>query len=184
MISGMGSSGNIAIAAALTAVGLMVMTVFTLDESVLFALAGSVAVAYIASVWAVLARGRHLAMVLGAVGSGLAIAFSIAFLRMWGLAFNKDAAALGPAVASRDSDIYFYLAVVTGLLTLAFLFVAAVWPSRTARRPRRPQPSRKPAARKPARRPAPKRSTPKKPVPRSAAAKKPVTRKPAPSPTR
>ncbi|MEE2570461.1 hypothetical protein V1638_13805 [Pseudarthrobacter sp. J64] len=193
----MGNSGKIAVGAALAAACLVVLTVFTLNEPVLFTLAGALALTYSASVWSLFTRGRYLAVVLGAVGSSLALAFAIAFLRMWGLAFNKDPSALGQAVTSRDSDIYFYLAVVAGLLTLAFLFVAAVWPARSIRRPRKPAP-RKPAPRKPAsRKPAPKRpasgkpgKTParkpaaKKPAARSGAAKKPAPRKPSPTPTR
>lgn len=187
MIGGMGNSGKLAIGAALAAVGLMVLTVFTLNEMVLAALVAAVVVAYAASIWCVFARGRYFAVVLGAVGSSLALAFSIAFLRMWGLAFNKDASALGQAVTSRDSDIYFYLAVITGLLTLALLFVSAVWPSRRVRmpqKPKRPAP-RKPAAKKPAaRRPAAKTAVPRKPAAKSPVPRKPGTRKPASSPTR
>ncbi|MEE2522495.1 hypothetical protein V1639_09045 [Pseudarthrobacter sp. J75] len=188
----MGNSGKIAVGAALAAACLVVLTIFTLNEPVLFTLAGALALTYIASVWSLFTRGRYLAVVLGAVGSSLALAFAIAFLRMWGLAFNKDPSALGQAVTSRDSDIYFYLAVVAGLLTLAFLFVAAVWPARSIRRPRRPAP-RKPASRKPAaKRPASgkpgktpaRKPAAKKPAARSGAAKKPAPRKPSPSPTR
>lgn len=182
-------SGKVAIHAAFVALGLFVMTIFTLDEPVLIALAGAMGMVYAASVWSVLASRRHLIAAVGAVGTCLAVAFSVAFLRMWGLAFNKDAAALGSAVTRRDSDVYFYLAVGTGLLTLAILFVAAVWPAHTsglARRPR-PKPPGRTAARTTAnRRPATK-SSPRKPSPRQAprtpAARKAGQPKPAPAKT-
>ena len=118
----MGNSGRTAIGAFAAAAGLLVLTAMTLEEAVLVAFLGAVAVGYVASVAEAFARRRYLALLAGAAGTSLFIGCSIAFLRMWGLAFNQDAAALGQAVTSRDSDIYFYLAAASTVLTLLVLF--------------------------------------------------------------
>lgn len=128
----MGNSGRIAIGAAFAAAGLLVLTAITLEEAVLFAFLGVVALGYLACVVQVTTRGRNLTLLAAGLGTSLFIGFAIAFLRMWGLAFNKDAAALGSAVSTQDSDIYFYLAAASGSVTLLVLFVGAVWPSRMA----------------------------------------------------
>jgi hypothetical protein len=157
----MGNSGKTAIGAFFAALGTLVLTAVTLEEAALFAFLGAVAVGYVASVAEAFARRRYLALLAGGVGTSLFIGCSIAFLRMWGLAFNQDPGALGEAVTTKDSDIYFYLAAASGSLTLLVLFAGAVWPSgrrlRTRPRvaPRRPAPARKPApARAATRRPA------------------------------
>jgi hypothetical protein len=126
----MGNSGKTAIGAFTAAAGLLVLTATTLEEAALAGCLGAVAVGYVASVAESFARRRYLALLAGGAGTSLFIGCSIAFLRMWGLAFNQDAAALGQAVTSRDSDIYFYLAGASGMLTLLVLFCSAVWPSR------------------------------------------------------
>jgi hypothetical protein len=126
----MGNSGKTAIGAFAAAAGLLVLTSTTLEEAALVAFLGAVAVGYVASVAEAFARHRYLALLAGGVGTSLFIGCSIAFLRTWGLAFNQNAAALGQAVTTRDSDIYFYLAAASGCLTLLVLFCAAVWPSR------------------------------------------------------
>ncbi|WP_306920893.1 hypothetical protein [Arthrobacter globiformis] len=126
----MGNSGKTAIGAFAAAAGLLVLTAVTLEEAALVAFLGALAVGYVASVAEAFARHRYLALLAGGAGTSLFIGCSIAFLRMWGLAFNQDAAALGQAVTTRDSDIYFYLAAASGCLTLLVLFCAAVWPSR------------------------------------------------------
>ncbi|RAM39332.1 hypothetical protein [Arthrobacter globiformis] len=126
----MGNSGKTAIGAFAAAAGLLVLTSITLEEAALVAFLGAVAVGYVASVAEAFARHRYLALLAGGVGTSLFIGCSIAFLRTWGLAFNQDAAALGQAATTRDSDIYFYLAAASGCLTLLVLFCAAVWPSR------------------------------------------------------
>ena len=133
----MGNSGRTAIGAFAAAAGLLVLTAMTLEEAVLVAFLMAVAVGYVASVAEAFARRRYLALLAGAAGTSLFIGCSIAFLRMWGLAFNQDAAALGQAVTSRDSDIYFYLAAASAVLTLLVLFCAAVWPPRRRRRQER-----------------------------------------------
>jgi hypothetical protein len=126
------------------------------------------------------ARNRYLALLAGGAGTSLFIGCSIAFLRMWGLAFNQSPAALGQAVTTRDSDIYFYLAAASGSLTLLVLFCAAVWPSRRrlrqAEHPRssrsaRPTGAAKPRAAGPARTAAPARA--------AGAPARPATRLPA-----
>ena len=126
----MGNSGKTAIGAFAAAAGLLVLTSVTLEEAVLVAFLGAVAVGYVASLAEAFARHRYLALLAGGAGTSLFIGCSIAFLRTWGLAFNQDAAALGQAVTTRDSDIYFYLAAASGCLTLLVLFCAAVWPPR------------------------------------------------------
>ena len=126
----MGNSGKTAIGAFAAAAGLLVLTAYTLEEAALFAFLAALAVGYLASVAEAFARHRYLALLAGGAGTSLFIGCSIAFLRMWGLAFNQSPAALGQAVTTRDSDIYFYLAAASGCLTLLVLFCAAVWPSR------------------------------------------------------
>ena len=143
----MGNSGKTAIGAFAAAAGLLVLTAVTLEEAALVAFLGALAVGYVASVAEAFARHRYLALLAGGAGTSLFVGCSIAFLRMWGLAFNQSPAALGRAVTTRDSDIYFYLAAASGCLTLLVLFCAAVWPSR--RRLRREQPTRPTAAARP-----------------------------------
>jgi hypothetical protein len=126
----MGNSGKTAIGAFCAAAGLLALTAVTLEEAALVAFLGAVAVGYVASVAEAFARRRYLALLAGGAGTSLFIGCTIAFLRMWGLAFNQGPAARGPAVTTRDSDIYFYLAAAAGSLTLLVLFCAAVWPSR------------------------------------------------------
>jgi hypothetical protein len=138
----MGNSGKTAIGAFAAAAGLLVLTAYTLEEAALFAFLGAVAVGYVASVAEAFARRRYLALLAGGAGTSLFIGCSIAFLRMWGLAFNQSPAALGQAVTTRDSDIYFYLAAASGCLTLLVLFCAAVWPSRRRRQAERPRSTR------------------------------------------
>ena len=143
----MGNSGKTAIGAFAAAAGLLVLTAVTLEEAALVAFLGALAVGYVASVAEAFARRRYLALLAGGAGTSLFIGCSIAFLRMWGLAFNQSPAALGQAVTTRDSDVYFYMAAASGCLTLLVLFCAAVWPSR--RRLRREQPMRPTAAARP-----------------------------------
>lgn len=186
----MGNSGRIAIAAACAAAGLLVLTAITLEESVLFAFLGAVAVGYLACVIQVVVRGRHLALLVGGIGTSLFIGFTIAFLRMWGLAFTAETDSLGAAVTTRDSDIYFYLAAVSGAGTLLVLFAGAVWPagkrlqsdrSRSGRSEsgrRKPSAARRPAAR-PAPRPAAGTTYGRVPASRSGAVRTPAAKRPA-----
>lgn len=138
-MSQMGRSGKTAVGAFFAALGMLVLTAITLEEAVLFTFVGLLAVGYVASVAEAFARRRHLALLAGAAGTSLFIGCGMAFLRMWGLAFNESPSTLGEAVSTTDSDIYFYLAAAAGALTLLVLFAAATWPAR--RRPARPSPA-------------------------------------------
>jgi len=187
----MGNSGRLAIIAAFAAAGLLVLTAITLEEAVLYTFLGTVAVGYLACVIQVVARGRNVALLAGGVGTSLFIGFAVAFLRMWGLAFTAEPDSLGTAVTTQDSDIYFYLAAVSGAGTLLVLFTGAVWP--TGKRLRsgrnqsgRNQPGRRgPAgtARRPAVRPAPRpaagTSYGRVPASRSGATRVPAAKRPA-----
>lgn len=155
----MGNSGKLAVIAAFVSLGLLVLAAVVLEELVLYLFLGAVLVCYLACIVQLFNRRRYLVVLLGAVGTSLFIGFSIAFLRMWGLAFNQDANAMGSAVSTEDSDIYFYLAAVAGVGTLAVMFLGAVVPSfgsRTVAPVKRPASGakRSPAPRKPAARPA------------------------------
>lgn len=195
----MGNSGRLAIVAAFAAAGLLVLTAITLEEAVLFTFLGALAVGYLASVIQVVARGRNLALLAGGIGTSLFIGFSIAFLRMWGLAFTAEPDSLGTAVTTKDSDIYFYLAAVSGVGTLLVLFAGAVWPANKRVRPgssnqagrRKPTGSAARPAVRQATRPAAgagygrvpasrsgatRASAAKRPAPASSSAKIPVTR--------
>ncbi|WP_235835688.1 MULTISPECIES: hypothetical protein [Arthrobacter] len=183
----MGNSGKLAIIAAVVSAGLLVLLAITLEESVMYMLLAVLAIGYLACIAEVFVRRRYLMMVLGAVASTLFVAFGIAFLRMWGLAFNQDENSMGSAVSTKDSDIYFYLAVVAGCSALLVLFLGAVWPSRRAVAKKRPTPASRPAARPAARggqRPASNAPrTVQRPVPRAnqATVQRPTQRKPAPA---
>ncbi|WOH19446.1 hypothetical protein IRJ34_03725 [Paenarthrobacter sp. GOM3] len=155
----MGNSGKLAVIAAFVSLGLLVLAAVVLEELVLYLFLGAVLVCYLACIVQLFNRRRYLVVLLGAVGTSLFIGFSIAFLRMWGLAFNQDANAMGSAVSTEDSDIYFYLAAVAGVGTLAVMFLGAVVPSFGSRAPapaKRPASGakRSPAPRKPTPRPA------------------------------
>ncbi len=185
----MGNSGRLAIVAAFAAAGLLVLTAITLEEAALFAFLGTLAAGYLACVVQVVARGRNLALLAGGVGTSLFIGFAIAFLRMWGLAFTAEPDSLGTAVTTKDSDIYFYLAAVSGVGTLLVLFAGAVWPAgkpiRSGNRNRAGR--RKPAG--PARRPAVRQAAGpasgaaygRVPASRSGATRAPAAKRPAPA---
>jgi hypothetical protein len=139
----MGNSGKIAIGAFLAALALLVLTGVTLHETVaLWFLAASVA-AYVACVSEVVIRRRHKTLLASGIGSILFIAFGIAFLRQWGLAFNSDPDAMSTPVDSEHPDLYFYLAAAAGAGTLLLLFAGTVLPGRGKRTV--PAPRRRPA---------------------------------------
>ncbi|WP_231497207.1 hypothetical protein [Arthrobacter sp. MA-N2] len=191
----LGNSGKLAIISAVVSAGLLVLLAITLEETVMYTFLAVLAIGYLACVAEVFARRRYFMLVLGTIASALFIAFGIAFLRMWGLAFNQDENALGSAVSSQDSDIYFYLAAAAGCSSLLVLFVGAVWPSRrnraaasrpvtrpAARSAQRPSSAAARAAQRPAARPASgavKRAAPRSPAP-AAPAKRPTSGSPAP----
>jgi hypothetical protein len=185
-MSHMGNSGKIAVGAFFAALGMLVLTAITLEEAVLVTFLGLVAVGYVASVAEAFARRRYLALLAGGAGTSLSIGCSIAFLRMWGLAFNQDPSALGQAVTTKDSDIYFYVAAASGTVTLLVLFAAAVWPAgrRLRRRSAPGQRRRSPRAGTPAGRPATRRPVPQQQLgARPAAPRQPAARQPAPRQT-
>jgi hypothetical protein len=163
----MGISGKIAIWAFLAALGLLVLTGITLHETVLLWFIGATAAAYVAGVAEVVVRRRHKTLAACGVGSILFIAFGIAFLRQWGLAFNPDPNALSTRVDSAHPDMYFYLAAAAGTFTLLLLFAGTVLPgkSRGRRSPgnasgRRPAPPPSGSGARPASpRPSASRST-------------------------
>ncbi len=177
----MGNSGKLAVVAAFVSLGLLVLAAVVLEELVLYLFLGAVLVCYLASLVQVFSRRRYLVVLLGAAGTSLFIGCSIAFLRMWGIAFNQDAnalgsAALGSSVSTQDSDIYFYWAVVAGIGTLAVLFLGAVVPSLGSRSV---APVRRPST------PAKRTASPRKPATSrpAATAKRPAAQTQRPSST-
>ncbi|MET3951240.1 hypothetical protein ABIB29_002082 [Arthrobacter sp. UYEF36] len=176
----MGNSGKIAIGAFLAALALLALAGITLHETVFLWFLAACAAAYAACVSEVIIRRRHRTLAASGIGSILFIAFSIAFLRQWGLAFNADPDAMSARVVSEHPDLYFYLAAAAGAATLLLLVAGTVLPGRD-RRPRAagPAPRRRPAsggkgkASRPAaaRRTPPRTATPR-PASRSAAGTK------------
>ena len=175
----MGNNGKIAIGAFLAALALLALTGITLHETVFLWFLAACAAAYVACVSEVILRRRHRTLAASGIGSILFIAFSIAFLRQWGLAFTTDPDAMSTPVDSKYPDLYFYLAAAAGTATLLLLVAGTVLPGRgRGRRPRAAghAPRRRPAsgARGPASRPAaarraPSRTATARPASRSAA---------------
>jgi hypothetical protein len=126
----MGNSGRIAIGAFLAAVALLILTAVTLHEAVLMCFVAAAATAYVACVAEVVIRRRHKTLAASGIGTVLFIAFGVAFLRQWGLAFNPDPAALTAPVTTAHPDLYFYLAAAAGAATLLLLFAGTVVPGR------------------------------------------------------
>ena len=175
----MGTSGKVAIGAFLTALALLVLTGITLHEWVLVWFVGAAATAYVACVAEVVVRRRHKTLAASGVGSILFIAFGVAFLRQWGLAFNPDPDALSTRVDSEHPDLYFYLAAATGAVTLLLLFAGTVLPGRShGRRSPGRAPRRRPApvARGAGSRSANPRPSAPRPTPRGTAARPAVPR--------
>ena len=114
---------------------------------------GASATAYVACVAEVVVRRRHKTLAASGVGSILFIAFGIAFLRQWGLAFNPDPDALSTRVDSAHPDLYFYLAAAAGAVTLLLLFAGTVLPGRN--RGRRSPGNARDAVRRPSHGPGP-----------------------------
>lgn len=154
----MGNNARIAIGAFLAALALLALAAITLHETVFLWFAAACAAAYAACVSEVIIRRRHRTLAASGIGSILFIAFGIAFLRQWGLAFNADPEAMSAPVVSDHPDLYFYLAAAAGTATLLLLVAGTILPGR---RPRA-------AGHAPRRRPAGTRS----PVPRPAAARR------------
>jgi len=157
----MGKSGRTAIGASLAALALLVLTGATLNETVGLWFLAACALAYVACVAEVVIRRRHKTLLASGAGSILFIAFGIAFLRQWGLAFNPDPEALSTRVDAEHPDLYFYLSAAAGAATLLLWLAGTVLPGRGPAR-RSGYPSRRPAPRRPAARPsAPRTSAPR-----------------------
>ena len=125
---------------------------------------GLSAVAYVAALAEVVVRRRHLALLATGVGSSLTIAFFLAFVSTWELAFVDQSTIVGTPLPTDDPDNYFFWAAASAVATALVLFLGAVWPSgqrlgaggRLMAGGRKPSPAkRRPAARvtAPARRP-------------------------------
>jgi hypothetical protein len=151
----MGISGKIAIGAGCAALGMLVLTAISLEESVMFTFLGLAAIAYVAAVSELFVRVRHFAVAAAGVGSSLTVAFSLAFVSTWELAFADQSSFFGTPLPIDDPDHYFFLAAASALATLLVLFTGIAWPSgkrlRTSARKkpaagRRPAPGRRPAA--------------------------------------
>ncbi|HEY9358560.1 MAG TPA: hypothetical protein VIQ52_19845, partial [Arthrobacter sp.] len=160
----MGNSGKFAVIAAVAALGMLVLTAITLEEAVMVTFLGLLALAYVSAVAEVLVRGRRLALLATGAGTSLTIAFSLAFLSTWELAFANQSSFLGTPLPTGDPDNYFYWAAASAVSTLLVLFLGAVWPSgrRLGEGRRRPSPAKRrpaPAARRPAARGASPRGT-------------------------
>jgi hypothetical protein len=133
MINHMGHMGNntkIAIAAFFAALALLALAGITLHETVFLWFLAACAVAYVACVSEVIIRRRHRTLAASGIGSILFIAFSIAFLRQWGLAFTTDPDAMSTPVDTEHPDLYFYLAAAAGAATLLMLVAGSVLPGR------------------------------------------------------
>lgn len=156
----MGNSGKLAIIAAVVALLMLVLTALTLEEPVMFTFLALVALAYVAALFEVLSRRRYAVAVATSLGTSLSIAFSLAFVSTWELAFAGQPSFFGTPLPTGDPDNYFYLTGASGLSTLLVLFLGAAWPGAkqlptTARK--RASQGRPPTA---ARRPAPRQGAP------------------------
>jgi hypothetical protein len=146
----MGNSGKFALIAAVAALGMLVLTAITLEEAVMVTFLGLVALAYLAAVAEVLARGRRLALLATGTGTSLTVAFSLAFISTWELAFADRSSFLGTPLPTGDPDNYFYWAAASAVATVVVLFLGAIWPAgkRLGTVRRRPSPAkRQPAGR-------------------------------------
>lgn len=156
----MGNSGKFAVIAAVAALGMLVLTAITLEEAVMVTFLGLVALAYVAAIAEVLARGRRFVLMATAAGSSFTIAFSLAFVSTWELAFAEQSSFFGTPLPTGDPDNYFYWGAASAVATLVILFLGTVWPA--GRRPgtvkRKPSPAKRrrasgaggPAGRRPA----------------------------------
>lgn len=183
----MGNNGKIAIGAFLAALALLALAGITLHETVFLWFLAASAVAYVACVSEVVIRRRHRTLAASGVGSVLFIAFGIAFLRQWGLAFNADPDAMSTPVDSPYPDLYFYLAAGAGAATLLLLVAGTVLPGRgwraragSAARRRPASGARRPASRTSGTRRAPSRTSAPRPTPRPAASRAAAPRTAAP----
>jgi len=179
----MGNSGKFALIAAVAALGMLVLTAITLEEAVMVTFLGLLALAYIAAVAEVLARRRHFALIATAAGTSLTLAFSLAFVSTWELAYADQSSFLGTPLPTKDPDSYFYWGAASAVATLLVLFLGAAWPA--GRRLGTPRRNPAPTKRRPA---SGTRRPPARPAAQGGAqctAKRPsssASRKPAPKP--
>ncbi len=124
----MGFSGKFALITAVAALGVLVLTAITLEEAVAVTFLGLAAVSYVAAVAELLVRRRHVALVATGVGSSLTVAFSLAFLSTWELAFVNQSTIIGTPLPTDDPDNYFFWAAASAGATMVVLFLGAVWP--------------------------------------------------------
>ena len=174
----MGNSGKFALIAAVAALGMLVLTAITLEEAVMVTFLGLVALAYVSAVAEVLARGRRLALLATGAGTSLTVAFSLAFVSTWELAFAEQSSFLGTPLPTGDPDNYFYWAAASAVATVLVLFLGAVWPAGKRLGAGRRKPS--PAKRRPAtgaRRPAARGTTTQRAAAQRAAAQRPATQR-------
>lgn len=174
----MGNSGKFALIAAVAALGMLVLTAITLEEAVMVTFLGLVALAFVAAVAEVLARGRRLALLAAGAGTSLTVAFSLAFVSTWELAFADESSFLGTPLPTGDPDNYFYWAAASAVATVLVLFLGAVWPAGKRLGAARRKPS--PAKRRPAtgaRRPAARGTTTQRAAAQRAAAQRPATQR-------
>ena len=151
----MGNSGKFAVITAVAALGMLVLTAITLEEAVMVTFLGLVAMAYVAAVAEVLARGRRLALLATGAGTSLTVAFSLAFISTWELAFADQSSFVGTPLPTGDPDNYFYWAAASAVATVLVLFLGAAWPAgkRIGAARRKPSPATRrpaPATRRPA----------------------------------
>jgi hypothetical protein len=128
MIEHMGNSGKFAVTAGIVAAGLLVLTGMTLAEPVFVAFLGVLALAYLACVMEILKRRRRLALLAAGAGTSLTVAFSLAFVSTWELAFAGESSFLGTPLPTGDPDNYFYGAAAAALATFLVLFLGAALP--------------------------------------------------------
>ena len=128
MMERMGKSGKLAVIAGIVEAGLLVLTGMTLAEPVFVAFLGVLALACLACIVEILNRGRRVALLTAGAGTSLTVAFSLAFVSTWELAFVGDPSFFGTPLPTGDPDTYFYGAAAAALATLCVLFFGAAWP--------------------------------------------------------
>ena len=128
MMERMGKSGKLAVIAGIVAAGLLVLTGMTLAEPVFMAFLGVLALACLACIVELLNRGRRVALLAAGAGTSLTVAFSLAFVSTWELAFAGEPSFFGTPLPTRDPDNYFFGAAAAALATLFVLFLGAAWP--------------------------------------------------------
>jgi hypothetical protein len=128
MMERMGKSWKFAVIAGIVAAGLLVLTGMTLAEPVFVAFLGALALACLACIIEILNRGRRFALLAAGAGTSLTVAFFLAFVSTWELAFAGEPSFFGTPLPTGDPDNYFFGAAAAALATLFVLFLGAAWP--------------------------------------------------------